>query len=100
MTENKNIAEEDKLLIYFQENIKNGELIDIIKNVTETKDDYIYIKDNVLYQITTSENQKHKTNNSISNIDLLECEDILKDKYNINKSFPLIIFKIDSYSRI
>ena len=49
----------------------------------------------MIYQITTTENQKDEPNNEVSTIDLLECESILKEKYDINQTTPLIIFKID-----
>ena len=94
-TEDKKILNEDKLLLTLQEDIINGRLDDIIKNVTESKKDYTIKKDNIIYQITTSDNQKIKTNYEISNINLLECENILKEKYNINKTLSLIILKID-----
>ena len=48
--------------------------------------------------MTTSDNQKNNTNKNISTIDLGDCEDILKDVYDIDKSLPLIIFKIDYFS--
>ena len=35
--------------------------------------------------------------NNISSIDLRRCENILKEKYNINESLPLIIYKMDYY---
>ena len=95
LTDESKIAIEDILLINLQEDIISGRLDDIIKNVTENKEDYIITKDNIIYQITTSENQKNKTSYEISNIDLLECETILKEKYDINKTLPLIILKID-----
>ena len=57
------------------------------------------LKDNdMIYQITTSENQKNKENKNISSIELGECENILKEVYNINESIPLIILKIDYFS--
>ena len=52
----------------------------------------------MIFQITTSENQKNNNNSNISTIDLGDCEERLKDIYNINKSLPLIIFKIDYIS--
>ena len=66
-------------------------------NVSENKD-IITKKDNVQYQMTTSDNQKNNTNKSISTIDLGMCEDKLKTIYRIDKSLPLIIFKIDYFS--
>ena len=92
--ENK-LSNEDELLINFQENITSRKFDDIIKNITESKKDYLLKKDNIMYQITTSENQNINKNNEISNIDLLGCENILREKYEINETLPLIILKID-----
>ena len=66
-------------------------------NVTEKKEDIIDIKNGVTYQITTSDNQKNNTYKNISKIDLGDCEKILKDKYKIDETLPLIIVKIDYY---
>ena len=52
-------------------------------NISENKEDIIESKDNVTYQMTTTDNQKNNTNKNISSIDLGECEKILKDKYKI-----------------
>ena len=48
---------------------------------------------NIIYEITTSNN--NNSNNNISTINLGNCENILKNIYNINKSLPLIIFKVE-----
>ena len=87
--------EEDKKINNFRVNIFND---NIIKDLIDNKKDYIQQDDNVTYQIATSDNQKNNTHNNISSINLGVCENILKDKYNINKNLPLIIFKIDYYS--
>ena len=68
---------------------------DIPKNVTESKKDYIREKNNTLYQITTTENQKNNIYDNISTINLEACESILREKYDINEKIPLIILKID-----
>ena len=86
------ITEEDRIIKIFQEYIFNS---DIIKNVTENKTDYILDKDNVIYQITTTENQKLNEYKNISSINLGNCEDILREKYKINETLPLIILKKD-----
>ena len=52
-------------------------------------------KENIVYQIKATGNKNISTNNEISKIYLLECENILKEKYDINKTLPLIILKID-----
>ena len=50
-----------------------------------------------MYQISTSNNQKIIQNN-ISTIDIGDCEKTLKEKYGIDQSLPLIIFKRDYYN--
>ena len=66
-------------------------------NVSENKD-IIKTEGNVQYQMTTSDNQKNNSNKNMSTIDLGDCEDKLKTIYGIDKSLPLIIFKIDYFS--
>ena len=67
-------------------------------NVSENKEDIISTKDDVLFQITTTENQKNNINKNISTLNLGDCEFRLKIKYEIPLSLPLIIFKIDYFS--
>ena len=69
-----------------------------IYNVTNDKEDIIEIKNDMTYQLTTTDNQKNNIYNNISKLDLGECEKELKIKYGINDSLPLIIFKIDYFS--
>ena len=55
------------------------------------------IKDNnIFYQIIEFDNKINEKNN-ISMIGLKNCEDLLKQKYNITKNKKLIIFKTDYY---
>ena len=75
---------------------------DLLKNQQILEDaskgnDYIKLEDDIIYIVSTSENQKNNTNKTISSIDLKECEDKLKEVYNISE--PLIIIKIDYYSK-
>ena len=93
----KEIIEEDRYINIFKEYISNN---DIIKNVTESKNDYVKKINDVIYQITTTENQKiNKENNkNISTIDLENCENILRKKYNISETLPLTLLKIDYIS--
>ena len=69
----------------------------LLKNANGDINDCIIRENDILYQITSSENQKNIEYNNISSILFEDCEDILKDKYNINKNQSLIIFKIDYY---
>ena len=67
---------------HIQSNIKNN-------NSTKIK------TDNAIFQVSTAENQKNSYDKEVSNIDLGECETILKKKNNISEYDDLIIFKID-----
>ena len=91
---NTGILKQDENIDKYRDFINDDGLIDDIIN---SKQDFVKSDENITYQITTSENQKNNTNNNISSINLGKCENILKDKYNINKTLPLIIFKIDYY---
>ena len=67
------------------------------KNINMEQDTIIQGED-LLFQATTSERQLNYINddsydNSISCIDLFECEEALKEKYGIEE--PLIILKLD-----
>ena len=75
---------------------------DILNNNFETTNieegnDIIINADKVSYTITTSSNQKNNKDNNISTIDLGECENKLKEKYNISKNSTLYIMKVDVY---
>ena len=88
----KNIIEQIK------NDIKNGNLKSLLINITNgQKEDLILEESNIVYQITTSDNQNKKTYKSISTIKLGKCEDKLKDYYNITSNETLLIFKIDIY---
>ena len=77
----------------------NGDMDDILKNITENKEDFIQEEKDMKLQLTTSENQKNSSNKNISTIDLGECENELKRIYKINDSLPLIILKFDYYTK-
>ena len=72
---------------------------DELNKVTQNKEDYTKEKEGVLFQITSSDNQKNNSNKNISTIDLGDCEKELKRIYKINETLPLIIFKIDYISQ-
>ena len=59
--------------------------------------DYIVRGYKELFQITSSYNQDNKEYVNISRINLGECEDLLKEAYNIDKKETLIIFKLEFY---
>ena len=93
-TLNEENPDSKRMISYIIENdIKDG-LIDILlEQVTKDEKKEIIKKVNdTLYHITSSYNQN--INNS-SLIRLGECENILKEKYNIIKNEALIIFKVE-----
>ena len=79
-----NLISENLLLLFDPEND-----FEIISNTM----------DDVIYQITTSKNQlKALTNSSLNKynlsiLDIINCETILKEKYNLNKNDNLILLK-------
>ena len=91
--------------IYINSFIKNieteiidGNMNDLLENViNEIKKDLIIEEKNCFVEITSSYNQNNKKYSNISTIQLGDCENILKDKYNISEEQTLIILKIDYY---
>ena len=92
------VSRKDEKISNFYKDMMNHNLDDVLANVTKNKKDVVQIEDDLIIQITTSENQKNNNNTNISTIDLGDCEDKLKEVYEINKTLPLIIFKIDYIS--
>ena len=85
-----------------KEDIKNNNINNIltdslISNIINEKKDLIIKEEteNVIYQITSTENQKNNKNNNLSSLYLGNCENILKSVYNIKD--PIIIYKIDYF---
>ena len=70
--------------------------INALKMNKEEKDLIIY-GNNITYQITSSYNQLNNEYNNITLINIGECENILKKKYNIKNDENLIIFKVDYF---
>ena len=84
---------EDKVLEKIQEIFINGFNS---SNVDEGNDiNFSYSK--VIYTITTTSNQKNNENKNISTINFGECEDKLKENYNISYNDSLYIFKVDTF---
>ena len=88
----------DEIINNIKEDIINHKIDYLLSNVTEGNKEDIYIKnEDVLYQITTTDNQNNNIYNNISSIKLGECENILKKIYDIDGNLTLIILKIDYY---
>jgi len=98
INDNEMILAKNKKINELKENIMNGDMNDILNNITENKEDLIQEdEDKTTFQITTTENQKLNKNNNRSTINFGTCENKLKKVYQINETLPLIIFKIDYY---
>ncbi len=95
-TYNEKFDSNDIMTINFQEGITDGSFDEVINDIITEEKDYSISNDNIMYQISTSNNQKISKKN-ISTIDIGECEIILKEKNDIDMSLPLIIFKRDYF---
>ena len=92
-----NISKDD-IISNIKEDIINHKIDYLLSNITEGNKEDLFIKnEDVLYQLTTTDNQKNNIYKNISTIKLGECENILKKIYDIDKNLSLIIFKIDYY---
>ena len=105
----------DNNIINIQNELLVGSLSPLISEViTKNKSDLLIIQKDIIYQITTFENQNQNKNNNLtmrqleikkektllkvpSTIKFKECENTLKQYYKINDNDSLVIFKIDYY---
>ena len=86
------IDERDEIINKFRSEFKDK------FNYSENKEDIIKNEKNLTLQITNTNNQKNIISSNISTINLNDCEQKLRDVYNINISLPLIILKVDYFS--
>ena len=83
-------------IIYIIENdIKDGLINILLEQVTKDGKELIKRVNDTLFHITSSYSQNIKKYENISSIKLGECENILKEKYNIYQDETLIIIKIE-----
>ena len=55
----------------------------------------IFFSNNVIFQISTHEDQKYSDNSNVSSIDLGPCEERLRTYYSIPSRESLLIYKVD-----
>ena len=91
----ENQLNKDDIIKNIRTDIITNNLDTLIKEVINEKQDKYVEEDNVIYQITTSDNQNNNNYTNISSIHLGECEKILKKKYGLKDNETLIILKID-----
>jgi len=82
------------------ENLRNELINDtldlLIDNIIEKgKEDLIYYKSNIIYQLTSTFNQNNNIYYNISSIDFQECEKRLRLQNHINDDASLLILKRD-----
>ena len=82
-------------------NIFNENLEDLIgeEKIIEGKDDFFYQLSTTNNEANNLEGNNNKTN-KFSKIDLGQCEDILKEKNNIDKNSSLLMLKYEKLSNI
>ena len=91
---NQNSIAKGQIINNIKKGVLNGK-INLSNIINEEKNNFLIRDDNIIYGITTS-NNKNKTKN-ISTINLGNCENILKDTYNIDENLPLVIFKVEYF---
>ena len=97
-TNKEDISKKDEIINNIKEALIKGYLDTLLQNVTNgTKQDLIATDKDIIYQITTSDNQKNNNYSNISTINLGECENKLKEIYHIDNNLSLIILKIDYF---
>ena len=84
--------EQNNIANNIQENIISGGIN--ISSLDNGEDTTIKTKE-TSFTITTTENQKKNANKNETSIDLGDCENKLKEFYNIDKNKSLIIFKVE-----
>ena len=92
---NNNIKSQSILIENILRGIQDGLMDELLLEIINDKKDLIKVEYNTTYQITSSFNQNNIEYKNISIIKLGECENILKEKYNILENETLIIFKIE-----
>ena len=86
----------DNIIVNIQEEILKGNItLNILNKSTGEVEDLLIKKENILYHITTTDNQNNNKYQNESTIKLGVCENQLRKIYNISSSIPLLIFMIE-----
>jgi hypothetical protein len=86
-----------ELIKDIKQSFEEHSLNELLEDLIQIKEDFIIEKENVIYQITTSNNQNNKIYYNLSLVKLGKCEQILKSKNNLTENESLIIFKVEYY---
>ena len=88
----------DNLINNIRKELTNSKLDDIINSkIIEEKQDLVFKEENIIYQLTSTDNQNNNEYNNISTINLGECETKLREEYKIDSNVTLLILKLDIY---
>jgi len=88
---------QDSVMSMLRTSLVNGELEENIQDLNDELETYIIFEEDITYQLMTYKSSSLYETNNVSDINLGNCENILKDKYNIPNDLTLIILKIDYY---
>ena len=69
----------------------------LLEFIDREKKDIFIQEDNLVIQLTSSNNQNNNEYDNISTIHLGECEYFLKQNYELNNTQSLLIFKVDIF---
>ena len=84
----------ENMQYFFSDDSINKKLDNIVNG---DKDITIISNNEIIIQITSTDNQRSNKNHNISIINLGICEETLKNEYIIDHKKPLLILKIDSF---
>ena len=98
ITNSTNPQIKDDNIVKIINSITSHSIDSLLDNVTKYDgEDLLIDEKGIKYQITSSANQNNKEYDDISTIKLGECENILKNHYNISKEESILILKLDIY---
>ena len=97
LSKNNNINKYE-IIQNIRNDIINYFLETLIEMYIENKnEDLFYYNNDIIFQLTSTFNQKNNKYYNISSIDLGECEQLLRFNYNITDNSTILILKIDIF---
>ena len=89
---------DNELMTNFKKNIEKGNFNSLISNKIE--EEIILYNGNNIYQISPTYIQNKNEYYNRSTIYLGECENKIRNHYNISRNISLLIFKIDGFVEV
>ena len=88
----------NKIVSSIRKNFIEGNLDFLISNYIEKEEkDLLFKEDNIIYEISSTLNQKKHKNDNISSINLGKCEARLREDNKINDNITLLVLKVDIF---